>query len=1432
MTTYTFTAYEEQDLLQDGDSNLNVGDTIEVPGGASVTFTVQDDDSTLSGDNYVNENASDSTGQTASITEPGGGEVGNGGQIYAESYYWVYDSNGTWFLMLEIEQEGTGEQYYTFHEAYGTPPSGTTLTVHSVCNVSSEWVDYNCLDAGEVSAPGSIAGRYFYDSDGDNTEWNADTNSWEEGVSGKLVFLFDANWNEVARTTTDQWGNYSFDGLEPGTHHVMFEGTEGADFVQADVGDHGADSDVTWTDQNGTGGVWGVQVHPGQTVSNVDAGIRNTLTDGNEASTVDEDAGVVALTNVLLNTVDPEAGDPVVYAVWGENGPMTGNVGQPIAGSNGGIFVINADGSITFDTNGAFDSLANGETTTTDIWYCVKDAAGKIVESKYTVTIIGEDEPIVVTAADDFITVFETETAGDLEILEDGSDSVLDNDTQNGVDYTGNVVEVNGVAGQVGQFIDLDGGGRVMINADGTVDFDANGDFDALNDGDSDVVTVDYTIRTQEQADKPQNVLIVIDVSNSTVSLESGTQNVFDGADVGDVNGDGRADTVLDAQIVAAQALIDDLRSQGLDPSLVNIGIATFSGVDTTGGSAYNDATVDSEIVGTFNLNDAGIDSALAGILSGSWTNYEAGLSEAESWFGANAQAGDGNTMYFLSDGRPITSYENGAYVEQDTAAFLDELGQIEANYGANIHAVGVGANSSLEVLDQIDNTGGAVQVTDAASLTAALLNTADIDTEQASATVTIKVLGEDEPVVALAAVDDFIKVAEAETFGDTEAILDSFTDDSAATNILANDNPGGDLPTEVATVIVNGVEGNFGEFIDILVNGENRGRVKIFENGEVDFDANGDFDALEDDQSETVTFDYTIARGSPSTTQSRMIDFEGFNAGDVVSGVEGVTISAVRDGQTSSVNQAMIFDTSSPTGGDTDLATSNLGNVLIVTEDGDSSDPDDNWSGGTFVFEFDTPSTVDSITFLDTEEPVPTVRFFDADGGLISEQDGPVTNDGGQETRSFDVDNVARMEVELQGSGAIDNIAFTETVAGNQEVAEATVTVLVEGSTDDNPTPDDPVYTLRGDVTTDDAETQTLTFVLDHSFDMYRRLPSLQVEDTNGDGSNQVIDAVLGQIADQIASAGLDPQQKVHFVLAGENAPVSQLTLTAGAVVAAIAAGNLPAQFNQALAQAPGSEVAEGTDKAVNFAQALEAAKDYITSNGTPSGPNEFGPPNSGFGENGADDDQIVVITATDGTDSFFQYDGLESGDTTEQDLYLNLAATLEDDNGIDADIQVIAVNTGINLATIGADYYDIAFNPDGSVNTTIIDPSNTFDPLLLVDLDSDGIITNATDAESFGLESLVAPATVTAGEVISIQLGGETIEVDDDLNVPGFEFEFVDLIENPADIGVIVNVDSTGDGVADQSFDVTSTLIETDLGNDSFLFEFDLNVPEQLLV
>ncbi|WP_052249673.1 cadherin-like domain-containing protein [Tateyamaria sp. ANG-S1] len=169
----------------------------------------------------------------------------------------------------------------------------------------------------------------------------------------------------------------------------------------------------------------------------------------------------------------------------------------------------------------------------------------------------------------------------------------------------------------------------------------------------------------------------------------------------------------------------------------------------------------------------------------------------------------------------------------------------------------------------------------------------------------------------------------------------------------------------------------------------------------------------------------------------TKFIDFNSLATGTVVDNefsAEGVTISAVGGS-----NKAMIFNTAHPTGGDSDLRTTNLGKALIISEDGDSHDPDDNAGGGKINFTFDDPSSVNRLTFLDIEEGA-RVKFFDADGHLIKSVSIHDTDDNGQAIVDFDVDGVSRMEVELHGSGAIDNLVFDTTGDG-----------VVEGDNDAN---------------------------------------------------------------------------------------------------------------------------------------------------------------------------------------------------------------------------------------------------------------------------------------------------------------------------------------------------------------------------------------------
>lgn len=139
--TYEFTAFCEADLV---DGNLGKGSKFEMPANATVCFNVEDDGRFLSGDKR--DKALDKTGQYAEIIGEDG-EIGNGGKIYAEQYFTLKGSDGKIYYLIEIEQEHSNTDYFSF---YGrVPAAGTELTVIGKHNVKGNWVDYKCLDAGD-----------------------------------------------------------------------------------------------------------------------------------------------------------------------------------------------------------------------------------------------------------------------------------------------------------------------------------------------------------------------------------------------------------------------------------------------------------------------------------------------------------------------------------------------------------------------------------------------------------------------------------------------------------------------------------------------------------------------------------------------------------------------------------------------------------------------------------------------------------------------------------------------------------------------------------------------------------------------------------------------------------------------------------------------------------------------------------------------------------------------------------------------------------------------------------------------------------------------------------------------------------------------------------------------------------------------------------
>ncbi|WP_353400610.1 putative Ig domain-containing protein, partial [Hydrogenophaga sp. 5NK40-0174] len=107
-----------------------------------------------------------------------------------------------------------------------------------------------------------------------------------------------------------------------------------------------------------------------------------------DSFTVSEDAASGVIGSAVTNDSDPD-GDS-----------LSGVVQTNTPGTGGGLFNISLGGSVTFNPNGAFESLGAGETATTSMTYQVTDGQGGFDTATITVTVNGvNDAPDLVGGA-------------------------------------------------------------------------------------------------------------------------------------------------------------------------------------------------------------------------------------------------------------------------------------------------------------------------------------------------------------------------------------------------------------------------------------------------------------------------------------------------------------------------------------------------------------------------------------------------------------------------------------------------------------------------------------------------------------------------------------------------------------------------------------------------------------------------------------------------------------------------------------------------------------------------------------------------------------------------------------------------------------------------------------------------------------------------
>ncbi len=696
---------------------------------------------------------------------------------------------------------------------------------------------------------------------------------------------------------------------------------------------------------------------------------------------------------------------------------------------------------------------------------CCKNVCGNWV--KYN-KLMEPDNVTPPLAADDILAMNEDESGG-LNVLDNDED--LD-------DGTITVTAVEG--GAVGEPFTVDSpegyGAQVTLNADGTLTVEPGPEFLAMGDGESTTITFSYTITDNDGLTDTACVTVTINGVGGDVAVDDAF-TVSESEAFGDVDGN-----VLDNDMDGNNDGQFEIVEANGNPNWVGAVIQGSNG----GVAVINpDGTLDFDANGEFEaLNDG--ESAVThftyAINSGGGTTADAlvipftGPDDLEAQvtiievdgnlvftvevFTNGGDIGDIRGLFFdvsdesLLDGLTASGYDvTDQRFEADSVVNLGNGANVNGDVVLNLGAFDAGTELGTQGIGRDDIRATTFQISHSSQdLSLDLLMSQDfalrltsvgeeggnrcdslklgatagtVTTEVSTATVSVTVEGENE--VSIEAIDDTITVSEDEGAGDVDG------------NVTDND-----LENEMAytgdVFEVNGDAANVGQ----TVAGSNGGLITVNADGTFDFDANGAFDDLDTGETATTTFTYQIQTGGGTTETETTVDFDAYGAGLVVTDqIAGVTVSSSDPGK-----PPMIFDTANPTGGDTDLASTTAGNVLIISEDGDSSDPDDNAGVASLYFDFDSPSQLTSLTFLDTEESG-FLYFFDDQGALIETLNIPTTADGEQATLNFDVSGVSRLEVNLCGSGAIDDLVFTSTTTEDPIYDTATVTVTVEGQTD-----------------------------------------------------------------------------------------------------------------------------------------------------------------------------------------------------------------------------------------------------------------------------------------------------------------------------------------------------------------------------------------------
>lgn len=111
------------------------------------------------------------------------------------------------------------------------------------------------------------------------------------------------------------------------------------------------------------------------------------------------------------------------------------SLNTPVSGSEGGVFIVMEDGTMSFDPNNEFDDLSENLTRETSITYSLSDGMGT-ASAKVTVIVSGLNDPPELSPDHRFLFSVEEDAGDDDESSNDNDDDMIDNLNNPGTDVS------------------------------------------------------------------------------------------------------------------------------------------------------------------------------------------------------------------------------------------------------------------------------------------------------------------------------------------------------------------------------------------------------------------------------------------------------------------------------------------------------------------------------------------------------------------------------------------------------------------------------------------------------------------------------------------------------------------------------------------------------------------------------------------------------------------------------------------------------------------------------------------------------------------------------------------------------------------------------------------------------------------------------------